>query len=85
MGRTAMTGGRSEASRLWESDRAGNAAERLLPHLIDRLDGIHADARESLLTKAFLLLADAHGDVTTAIACIEEAAGAGHGAQDDAL
>ncbi|MGJ3263010.1 MAG: hypothetical protein ACFE0R_07225 [Salinarimonas sp.] len=65
--------------------RGGSATNRLLSHLSTRLDGLDAEVRESLLVKAFMLLADAHGDVATAITCLEEAASSGHGAQDDAL
>lgn len=68
-------------------DRDG--LETLFPTLADRLDAIATDMREVFLLKAFLLLADAHGDVRTAIACLEEAAASGHvpgrGSGDDAL
>lgn len=52
--------------------------ETVFPHLADRLDGVGQDMRETFLVKAFLLLADAHGDVRTALECLEEAATSGH-------
>jgi hypothetical protein len=66
-----------------------NGLEALFPMLADRLDTIAGDMREVFLIKAFLLLADAHGDARTALACLEEAATSGHvpgrGSGDDAL
>ncbi|MGP9820213.1 hypothetical protein ACTZWW_09365 [Salinarimonas sp. NSM] len=77
---SAAPGGESEIL-----DGRGGTAERLLPHLNARLDGTHEEGREPLLLKAFLLLADAHGDLGTALRCLEEAAVGGHGARDDSL
>lgn len=53
---------------------ARGASGEVLRALSDRLEGIDEEMRETLLTKAFLLLADAHGDLETVLACVEEAA-----------
>ncbi|GGK49649.1 hypothetical protein [Salinarimonas ramus] len=66
-------------------ERGRGTAQALMPHLSDRLDTIPEDHRESMLVKAYLLLAEAHGDLATAVACLEDAARIGHGARDDGL
>ncbi len=48
--------------------------ETLFPRLAQQIDAVPREARERFLVKAFLLLADKHGDVATAISCLEEAA-----------
>lgn len=53
--------------------------EAIFPHLSERLEAVGEEMREVFLVKAFLLLADAHGDVRTALSCLEEAATSGHG------
>jgi hypothetical protein len=51
--------------------------ERLFPHLAQRLDATPGEGRERLLVKAFLLLADAHGDIDDALWSLDEAAACG--------
>ena len=48
--------------------------EILFPRLAEHIDRTPRDARERFLTKAFLLLTDAHGGVDVALRCLEEAA-----------
>jgi hypothetical protein len=48
--------------------------EILFPRLADHIDRTPREARERFLTKAFLLLADAHGGVEVALRCLEDAA-----------
>ena len=52
--------------------RAG--LETLFPRLADHIDGMPREARERFLTKAFLLLADAHGGLDVVLRCLDEAA-----------
>lgn len=47
--------------------------ERLFPRLAEVIDATPAKARERLLAKAFLLLADIHGDVDAALRSLDEA------------
>lgn len=60
------------------SGYGGDSADVVFPHLTDRLDAVGEEMREVFLVKAFLLLADAHGDVRTVLDCLEEAATSGH-------
>jgi hypothetical protein len=46
--------------------------EILFPRLAAHIDRTPREAREQFLTKAFLLLADAHGGVDVALRCLEE-------------
>jgi hypothetical protein len=48
--------------------------ETLFPRLADHIDRTPREARERFLTKAFLLLADAHGGIDVALRCLAEAA-----------
>jgi|GEM_PF-2491188 len=52
--------------------------QSVFPHLADRLDAVGEEMREVFLVKAFLLLADAHGDTRTVLDCLDEAATSGH-------
>ena len=52
--------------------RAG--LETLFPRLADHIDRTPPAARERFLTKAFLLLADAHGGLDVVLRCLDEAA-----------
>jgi hypothetical protein len=68
---------RNERSQI-QSETDTDGREAVFPHLADRLDAVGDEMREVFLVKAFLLLADAHGDARTALECLEEAATSGH-------
>ncbi len=51
--------------------RAG--LEALFPKLADHIDATPPAARERFLVKAFLLLADAQGDLGLALRCLDDA------------
>lgn len=51
--------------------------ETLVQRIADRIDATPPAARERLLVKAFLLLADRHGDVDAAIRSVDDAAECG--------
>ena len=51
--------------------RAG--LETLFPRLAEHIDRTPREARERFLTKAFLLLAEAHGGLEVALRCLDEA------------
>ncbi len=53
---------------------SGAGLETLFPRLAECIDRTPRDARERFLTKAFLLLADAHGGLDVALRCLEAAA-----------
>lgn len=48
--------------------------EMLVQRIADRIDATPPGDRERLLVKAFMLLADRHGDVGAAVQSLEEAA-----------
>ncbi len=54
-----------------ELGRAG--LEALFPKLAEHIDATPPAARERFLAKAFLLLADAHGGLDTALRCLDDA------------
>lgn len=47
--------------------------EALFPKLAEHIDATPPAARERFLVKAFLLLADAHGRLDTALKCLDDA------------
>lgn len=56
-------------------NRLGRAdLEMLVQRIADRIDSTPPGDRERLLVKAFMLLADRHGDVDAASQSLEEAA-----------
>ncbi len=61
-------------SRACEGESGREGSGGLFPRLAEHLENLDEDMREIFLMKAFLLLADAHGDASTALACLEEAA-----------
>lgn len=54
-----------------ELGRAG--LETLFPKLAEYIDATPPAARERFLVKAFLLLADAHGQLDVALRCLDDA------------
>lgn len=54
-----------------ELGRAG--LEALFPKLAEHIDATPPPARERFLVKAFLLLADAHGQLDAALRCLDDA------------
>ena len=48
--------------------------EALFPKLAEQIDAVPPAARERFLVKAFLLLAEAHGQTDVALRCLDEAA-----------
>src|ERR1700761_6064370 len=56
-------------------DRA--SLETLVQRLAERLDDTAPEARERLLVKAFMLLAERHGDLDLAIGSLDDAAKCG--------
>lgn len=47
--------------------------EALFPKLAEHIDATPPAARERFLVKAFLLLADTHGDLDAALRCLDDA------------
>jgi hypothetical protein len=55
------------------SELGRDGLEALFPKLAEHIDATPPAARERFLVKAFLLLADTHGDLATALRCLDDA------------
>lgn len=57
-----------------ETGLGRDGLERLIQRLAERIDATAPDRRERFLTKAFMLLADRHGHLDSALASLDDAA-----------